>query len=150
MNDREALPYYIVLSAFGALETALPRGGALTLNLWNLLSVFVSTVVFIAGVIYCFRHNGGKAGYDFIQKSIVLGWVVAVRLLLLYFILCHLAGGLLKGWLGQSYETDSWVDTVLIGVMWVIYYQRLGRHIRDTRRESGEPPVSDYASRVCG
>lgn len=136
MNDREALPYYILFSAISTLVITLPMGGPL--NRWNVLSAFVSTVVVIAGIIYCFRQNGGKAGYDFIQKSVVLGWVVFVRLLL-PFILCGIAAGFLKIWLRQSCETASWIDTVLVGVVEVIYFQRFGRHIRDTKGESGEP-----------
>ena len=147
MNDREALPYYILFSVMAALMTALPMGGHL--NRWNVLSAFVNTVVVITGIIYCFRQNGGKAGYDFIQKSVVLGWVVMVRLLL-PFILCGVAAGFLKIWLRQSCDTTSWIDIVLVVVVEAIYFQRFGRHIRDTTRKSGEQSGSGYRPPAAG
>jgi hypothetical protein len=102
----------------------------------------VGLLIILGGTIFTFNKNGGKTGYDFIQKSIVLGWVITVRLAPL--ILCALIGVVLfKQSRGLPEEQTTWVDVVFVAVVMIIYYQRLGRHIQDTNRigEQCPPPL---------
>jgi uncharacterized membrane protein YadS len=132
MDDREALPYFVVYSVLAAIATSLHAAPPPTV--WLVSNCAGTVLVTLAGVLYCYRQNGGQAGYDFIQKSVVLGWVVAIRLIPL-FLLSVLAGRLLKSFLGHPKEEFSWVDVVLDLLTLAFYFERLGRHLRDTNKQ---------------
>ena len=136
VDDREALPYYIVYSMLGAVFTTLPTGQAP--DVWKVLNCAVTVLLTIAGVLYCYRQNGGQAGYDFIQKSLVLGWVVAIRLIP-FFLLCGVATVLLKRFFGHLQQEFSWVvfviDLIVTAFIYAFIYERLGRHLRDTNKQ---------------
>jgi hypothetical protein len=48
----------------------------------------------------------------------------------------------LKTGIGQSMEQTSWVDVLGMAILLAIYFQRLGRHLKDTNTQDGEqyPP----------
>jgi len=127
-TDRDSLPYYVLFIASTTLFIGVTKkspGGI------NVLSACINTAISILGIIYSYKKNGGKTGFDFIQKSIVLGWVVFFRLLP-FFVLSVFACVFIKKILGHPIESKSWVNIVEISLFSVIYYQRLGRHILDT------------------
>ncbi len=136
VGDREALPYYAVFMACMTFLCALPMDKPYTR--WDVLSAVTGTVVTIGGVIYSYVRNGGRAGYDLIHKSVILGWVVMIRLLA---IIVPVVAGIvfLKTRLGHSCEQTSWVDVIAVAILEAVYYQRLGKHIGETNRTEGEP-----------
>jgi hypothetical protein len=136
MTDREALPYYAIFMACTTMLGALPMASQ-SLTRWDALLAFTGALLTITGVIYSYARNGGRTGYDLIQKSIVLGWVLIIRLLAL-FIPVAIGVGFLKTSMGQSIDETSWVDVLLVAIFEVIYFQRLGRHLEDTDRRDGE------------
>jgi len=127
-TDRDGLPYYILFIVSTTLFLGVTKkspGGI------NALSACINTAISILGIIYSYKKNGGKTGFDFMQKSIVLGWVVFFRLLP-FLILSVFACVFVKKTLGYPLESKSWVNIVNSSLLLVIYYQRLGRHILDT------------------
>jgi hypothetical protein len=137
LGDREALPYYVVFMVCTTLVCALPMT-AQPYTRWDVLSAVTGTVFAIGGVIYSYVRNGGSMGYDFIHKSVVLGWVVMIRLLAI-MIPVLVAIGFLKPSIGLPIEQTSWMDVVFVAVFEVIYFQRLGTHLEDTNKTDGEP-----------
>lgn len=140
LGDREALPYYIVFMAYTTFGCALPMATQ-PYTLWDVLSAATGAAVAIGGVIYSYVRNGGSAGYDFIHKSVILGWVVLIRLLA---IIIPVALGIqfLRAGLGQSWDQTSWVDMIAVAIFEAIYFQRLGKHIGETNNTDGEPGPS--------
>ena len=80
LSDREALPYLLVFSGLTALVGSVPLIEGF--NRWDFASATLSVVFAIAGVVYSYKCNGGREGFDLIQKYVVLGWVVSIRCLL--------------------------------------------------------------------
>ncbi len=145
MTDREALPYYLVFMA------CVSATGWVTMppqtTHWHMIINWAGLLLILGGTVFTFIKNGGKTGYDFIQKSVVLGWVVTVRLVPL--ILCGIIGVVLfKQKRGLPDDQTSWVDVIFVAVFMTIYYQRLGRHIQDTNRtgEPSPPPLPRISS----
>ena len=131
LSDREALPYYLVFMALTTAVASMPMRREV--NRWDVLLVVINMVITIGGLIYCFAKNGGKAGYDFIQKSVVLGWVLTVRLVPLFIGTC-VADIIIKHLLGHTPGTTTWVNVVIVTPYVIIYFQRLGKHMHDTNR----------------
>ena len=130
LTDREALPYFILFGALLALATSLPRIKAF--NLWDALDGLAIISITILGTLYCYKQNGGSFGYDFIQKFIVLGWIVVFRCLLVFIPACviiYICGA----FFGVVGDKTTWLDFLVMTAFQIIYYQRLGRHLEDTR-----------------
>ncbi len=140
LDDREALPYFALLSVLTAMVASFANPSGKSLDMWSAVEAIVTVLITIAGVIYCYKQNGGQSGYDFIQKSVVLGWVVGIRLVLL-FLLVSMALTVLQKYLALPEEGKVWVDTVVGFLANGFYYERLGRHLRDTNNRSLAKPA---------
>ena len=104
-------------------------------NELDFISGVLSVAFAILGVFYAYRCNGGKEGFDLIQKYVVLGWVVTIRCLLAFIplmIVAYIGGEVL----GIITDETGIFDIAFLAVFEIVLYQRIGRHIRDTERES--------------
>ncbi|MFZ4681662.1 MAG: hypothetical protein ACOYMS_04100 [Terrimicrobiaceae bacterium] len=130
LSDREALPYLILFAALAAAVYLLPPTERP--NLWDLIGGGISVALAIGGVIYAYAQNGGAQGFDLIQKYVVIGWVVAVRCILI-LIPCAIALYFTGEMLGLITDETNWFDALIMFGFEVILYQRIGRHIADTK-----------------
>jgi ABC-type amino acid transport system permease subunit len=136
-TDRDGLPYYVLFVASTTFFIGVPTR---TSSGIDVLSASISTAIVILGIIYSYKKNGGRTGHDFMQKTIVLGWIVFFRLLP-FLVISVVVSVFIKKALGHPLGSKSWVNIVLSSAFMAIYYQRLGRHIKDTTRLTGEPVV---------
>lgn len=142
-TDRDGLSYYILFVASSTFLVGFPLTRA---DGHAALSASINTIVAILGILYSYRKNGGITGYDFMQKSIVLGWIVIFRCFWLFF-LVSFVGYFAKKAVGIPLGSSSWVGIVQSAVYMAVYYQRLGKHIQDTNRLSGEQEDTPDAAR---
>ena len=138
LSDREALPYLVLFSALVALIGGVPIVEGF--NEFDAISVCLSVIFAIGGTCYVYQQNGGKEGFNLIQKYVVLGWVVTFRCLLVFLsvmIAVVIIAVVLE--IGETGETEtSGFEVVLTALFELIVYQRLGRHIRDTKNMATE------------
>ena len=137
MTDREAFPYYLVYTTCMSL-VCIPVASHPSTR-WDILSWLTVTLITVAGTIYNYSQNGGRTGYDFIQKSIVLGWVLIIRILAI-MIPTVIGIGFLKSGIGVAADQTSWLDVLFVTAFVVIYFQRLGKHLKDTNKIDGSSP----------
>lgn len=145
VSDREALPYLMVFLGLQELALALPMAEGM--NVWDGIEFVATICTLLGGLWYAYLKNGGAEGFDLITKFVVLGWVVTVRFVLVVvplmcvFIIVGEATGLVV------LDAEGPADAIFLLVLDVVYYQRIGRHIGDTRHEididslPGPPPV---------
>ena len=130
LTEREALPYLISMFAFAASAVVFPV--PLGSNLWDRINQGGTILLAILGLLYSYRQNGGANGHDLALKYIVLGEIVVARCFAVSIPL-----GIALIWLGTEFglrdRTMGWYDTSLWLLFQVVAYQRLGRHIADTR-----------------
>ena len=146
LSDREAVVYLVVYSfllglAFAFLTGTTDECSDADLAAWD-DEVFslVFACIPIAGIYYVYVANGGKTGFDLIQKTFVLGWVVSIRFLVVFLPLsvatilvsAHVLGN------GCEDRIQFYPQYVLSTLGEIVYFQRLGRHIRDTRNTAIE------------
>lgn len=140
VTDRDALPYLVIDAALTSLVCALPLIDGF--NYWDAISATLSVVLAIGGIIYAYRQNGGQTGYDLIQKYVIIGWVVSFRFMIIAIPV--ITALMIVGHMMDFVSLDSTgpYNVIFALVFEVILYQRIGRHIRDTRDRSSEhaPP----------
>ncbi len=142
VSDREALPYLLFFSGLEALALSLPASSEM--NRWDIVETVLYVFIAIAGVSYVYRRNGGSKGYDIIQKFVVLGWVVAMRYLMVALpvgVLVYIAAY----YYGVSGDQTTLFDVIFFNVISAFYYERLGRHISDTNERNGEQGITAEA-----
>ncbi len=138
IDDREALPYLILFCVLEAIATALP--GSEFMNKWDYISTGATLLITIWGVMYAYRHNGGRIGYDLIHKFVVLGWVVAIRFLI-GVVPVFIAVFALAWHYDFVGEESTIFDVIFFSVLEIIFYQRIGRHMADTNSNPDEQTI---------
>lgn len=149
LSDREAVVYLLVYSVLLMMSAGIPPETMDECNDYGLMALdyvviaLVSAGITIAGIYYIYVANGGKSGFDLIQKSFVLGWVVSIRCLIVFLPLYVATLVVSEEVFGNEWEngTQYRIHYVLTFLLVAVYFQRLGRHIRDTRNtviESGK------------
>ena len=133
------MPYWILFNVLILLAIVIPTTG--DFNVWNAIDGVMSLLFTICGIYHVYSQNGGASGFDFIQKVVVLGWVVTVRCLLVFIpsmIVIYVFVGILMG--GEISENTNLLDVMLNAAFYIIYFQRLGEHIKDTTKSEAKPP----------
>jgi hypothetical protein len=132
LSDRESLPYWIV---FCGATASLPLFPSLNnYNVWDWIGGGLFVLLTVMGVFYAYFKNGGKNGHDIILKYVVLGWIVFFRCYL-RFIPIGMALFLAGEKLGIIIDETGWYDTLIFACFNAICYQRIGRHIADTKMQ---------------
>lgn len=137
LSDGEALPYWILFNVLITLGFVVSTIG--DFNFWDAIEGVMSLLFTICGIYHVYSQNGGASGFDFIQKSVVLGWVVAIRCLLV-FIPSMIVFYIFAGILGLVSEDKNLLDVLVMAAFYIIYFQRLGEHIQDTTKSELDPP----------
>ena len=142
LNDRQALPYFVL---FCVLSGPVPVSGPWSVPVPNFLSTEpfgwvcagLWILITVSGLIHVYQCNGGRTGFDFIKKFIVLGWVALVRWTLMFM---PLSAGLVFTILFLHDRVDEssqsllsfWVALFGPALFLAVLFQRIGRHIKDT------------------
>ena len=140
LPEREALQYLVSFAGLTTLFGVLPMFGVY--NAWDGVSAFLSVATAVGGILYAYSQNAGANGYDLIQKYVVLGWVVSVRVFLVAVPVLFVISGLGVAFGLTSFEASGPLDVFVLFILEVVWCQRIGRHIRDTTglaAERGRP-----------
>ena len=146
LSDREAVVYLVVYTFFLVVPAGIPpetmdECNDCELMAWDYAVIsLVNAGIAIAGIYYIYDANGGKSGFDLIQKYFVLGWVVGIRCLIVFLPVGVATLVASAEVLGNEWEdrTQNRIHYFLTFLLFVVYFQRLGRHIRDTRNTAIE------------
>ena len=134
LSDKEALPYLLIFTVLTVFVTSVPLYD--NFNNWDVLTSILSIALAILGIIYAYKKNGGEEGYDFIQKYVVLGWVVFIRCFLVFLpimVLCLIIGEYFNF---ISLDESNVFDVVIQCSFEIVLYQRIGKNIKDTIKKN--------------
>lgn len=82
LTQRQALPYLIGTGILIGISNLINTN--YDANAYDSLNEYLNITVFIIGTCYAYAENGGQSGFDFIQKYIVIGWIVTWRFIPVY------------------------------------------------------------------
>lgn len=133
LTDRRVLPYAVAHGALFALACAFPPAST---NSWDRATGFAFVPLMVVGILWVFRQNGGANGLDFLQRCTAISWVIFIRLvpvaLLSGLVLYLIKGAPLEG--GLEATAYDFAFGLALGV---IYFQRVGSHVRDVAHSRG-------------
>jgi hypothetical protein len=128
LTDREVLPYLIVFVGLSSAVWFIPS--FFVPNVWDRIGSGISFLLSIFGTIWLFQRNGGARSKYFLQRYLALGWVVAVRWIVVMILVCVLLYSVLD-FLDVLSETTSWSEVLLFALAEVAFYWRIGVHMQD-------------------
>jgi hypothetical protein len=76
LSDRESFQYFFAHALLIAIGNAIPDTDW---NGWVSAGAIASIVVTCAGILFCYRANGGASGEWFLARMLAVSWVVTVR-----------------------------------------------------------------------
>jgi len=107
-------------------------------TIWHIVQSTFIVAITIAGTIYCYFVNRRGDNQEFIDRFVCLGWVVSVRITLLFLAIYSLylfAGYTLGGEAFEKFaETTNFVDVGFTLLMCGLCYWLIGRHIEKVAR----------------
>ena len=130
LSEREVLPYLVVFVALSSAVAYIPQTPQ---NLWDGLGAVWSVLLVALGTIYIYRQNGGANGQHFLQRYLAVGWVVAIRWLVVFVLAWVAFYGTLKAVKAVEADKESthWYDFLFGAVLGAVIYWRTGHHVRD-------------------
>lgn len=133
-SDREALPYLIAEGSLISMAFAFPP---MFPNGWDTVQGLVGVPVSIIGTLWVYRQNGGQTGSEILQRYLALNWVLFVRFVPLIAALFIVATVTVPTF---DIEHASPVSVILhVGTI-VLFYQRLGAHVRHVSQAVANSP----------
>jgi hypothetical protein len=138
---RDVLGYVTALLVVYTLPSTFPAGDiSLTASDYALMAV--SIAITVGGLWAAYRVNGGADGHDFAGRLLAIGWVVGLRLLVIWMACASL---LLPAAFIIAFATDAAPrrpsDWAIRAAAWtfmvgsgLVFYWRLIHHLRDVRR----------------
>ena len=131
VSQRELFLYLLVWVALDAIIVAVDLGDP---NKWDHISSALSVLTVVVGTTYVFVKNGGSAGLDFLPRYLALSWVLAVRFLVLVMVPAMVGYLIIHELISEVPEQATAGDVILVMVMEVAYYWRMGHHIGEIAR----------------
>lgn len=127
LSEHEVLPYLVVFLALSTVGGNIPPA---TRNVWDALGAVWSVLLVVLGSIYIYRQNGGAGGHHFLQRYLAVGWVVALRWIVVFIVAAVACFGTLSA-LGADTESTHWYDFLFVAAAEALLYWRIGHHVRD-------------------
>ena len=95
----------------------------------------------VGGVLYAHRSNGGYEGENFYTKLFTISWVMTVKLLVAIVVYFALFGFFTAAAGGKDDLSYNIAKAVLFTLFMLVYYWRIGVHIRHTNQLIATGPV---------
>jgi hypothetical protein len=127
LSEREVLPYLILTAVLYSVIIYIPHE---IQNVWDGLGAVWSVLLAVVGTIYIYRQNCGAGGQHFLQRYIVVGWVVGIRWLV-FLIPAAFAFYATLATVGIDLESTHWYNFLFLAVAEAVTYWRIGHHVKD-------------------
>jgi hypothetical protein len=125
-------------------------------NVWSRITDSASLAI-VPGTYLAYRANGAATGYQFAPRYFSLAWVLSIRFMPLTLVSFLLAAIVAEAVRLLSNPRDdpgqhSWMHVLVVAEVTVLYYWRLGHHLRDVasgtthRPEPGGDPTHDHGA----
>jgi len=106
-------------------------------NQYDTVGGVISLFIAVVGLWFIYICNGGKNGKRIIERYISIGWVIAVRFVILLLIPALVVAIILQEmYMGGIPEETSLFDVVFIQAFSVIYILWVAKHVNHVAKQS--------------
>ncbi|RXJ68806.1 hypothetical protein CS022_24015 [Veronia nyctiphanis] len=128
VTEKSMFKYLVAYTIFVGLAMIPPSEP----NQFDLLSILILIPVSIIGLLYAYSSNGGDSGTDFLAKYFAIGWVVTVRLLVVFIPLAVVTNIVMVGSGFDISEGTTMWNVLITIVIEAFYFWRIAVHIGQT------------------
>jgi len=124
-SESDSFKYFLVLSLIGSIP--IPRPPFFSDG--KFIHYVLGTIIFLCGIIYCYRKNGGAAGKDFLSRFFSLNLVVFIR----FSPILIISGLIIFSDIMKSI-IDIYQKAISLSVVYavsILIFYRIGYHISD-------------------
>jgi len=135
LSEAASFGYFLVIMAFDWLQfTLIATTPTPSISSWSAVGAWTTFAVTMLGLPYLYRKNGGGTGQQFLRRyfplSVTVGWKFVVTMFVaLWLIPVALAG--------QGDEVLGWSANVVLAVINILMFWRIGFHMKTLSNESG-------------
>jgi hypothetical protein len=123
LSENTAFLYLLLYVFFTALFMEIATEPE---SIWDLADDIVAIGSVVIGTVYCFFKNGAGQGSNFLQRYFSIGWVVHVRLAVMFFIPFIIVLFVIPN---GDFLIDSWRGPLFNLFFYFLIYWRIGHHI---------------------
>ncbi len=106
-------------------------------NEWDNYSVAASIIIAVLGLWFIYKCNGGPNGKDILERYISIGWVLFVRLIVIFLIPAALITFTVQEmYFGGVPDESTAIDFVFIQLFEIIYILLMAKHINHIAKKS--------------
>lgn len=102
-------------------------------NMWDVFSSINGFLINAIGVYYVYKCNKGANGDNFLQKFFSIGWVVGIRLIVLFLPLMLLLFFILS-LSSTDFSSTNPYDVILFFIIDFLFYWLLGKHVKEVAK----------------
>jgi len=131
VTERQKMSYLMATILLFTLSVYVPLPQADTAL--QAIEIIAAIGITIGGIFYCFRINQNGDGKNFLERFVCLSWPIAVKQILLIFLIVISYISLLAIFSPEaaaSLENPTAFDVILLVLLEAWFYWRIGVHIR--------------------
>lgn len=139
LTERAQFMYLLMWIVFFPLlgQIAFVSSAGWVWTLPEIASLGVAWAIFLIGICAAYIFNGGREGSGFADKFMSIGFVVFVRFVPIAIIAMIISAVISVGVYGPFVEDAdfrmTWIDAVVMSVIYGWYMWRVAVHVRDVR-----------------
>ena len=133
VSEHETFKYLMANTILYSVAT-IQYGSA---NDWDSIGGVITCAITILGLLFIYKCNNGANGKNILERYNALGWVVFIRLLVLFFIpVIIISFTLQEIYFGGVPDETSLIDMLSIPVLEAGYVLMLAKHINDVAKKA--------------
>ncbi len=132
LTESEAFRYLfaniVLLTAFSSVPIE-------NWNVWDTADLIATVVITAAGLLFCYRLNGGAEGTSFVPRILAIMWVMTIRILVLAVVTLLIVYTIVETFASVG-DDSTWWEMVLTAAIQLILYWRIATHLKAVRMAS--------------
>lgn len=133
LSDADMFPYLLVTTF---LYTLVLFPISWEVNKWDIIGHLITIIISLYGIYYIYTKNGWRDSKHFLDRYIVLSWVVGIRWILVFFLPIFIVYLIIVQFTIWIPDTTLWQDITLYNLLYILFFYLLGQSMERVNSSS--------------